>query len=128
MTIDTTAAPDDSSEETVEPGTALMAAPLAETPSLDASNPVHFELMDRLGKLEEALLIRDPLMKVHLAAIHKQLIGYEELVHLLTDEQIGKIVAGQQAHTNTTLAVEVSSKAGKAKVAARAAKYTVHDL
>lgn len=110
------------------PGADILAAPLAETHKLDATNPIHFELLDRLAQLEAALLARDPLMKTHLGAIHKSLVQHEELVHLLSDEEIGKIVGAQQQHTNTTLAAEVSSKAGKAKAANRTAQLGLGDL
>lgn len=109
-------------------GADILAAPLAETPKLDAANPIHFELLDRLAQLEAALLARDPLMKTHLGAIHKSLVQHEELVHLLSDEEIGKIVGAQQQHTNTTLAANLSSKAGKAKAANRTAQLGLGDL
>lgn len=130
MTEQTTQLSDPSADtdETQGPGTALMAAPLALDTALEDSNPVHFELMSRMAQLEEALLARDPMMKMHLAAVHKQLIQHEELVHLLKDEEMGRIVAAQQSHTNTSLVQEVSGKTGKAKVAARAAKLGLDDL
>lgn len=108
-------------------------SPLAEalapaTPALNPEEPVHFELLDRLAKLEEALLARDPMMKTHLGAIHKQLITHEELVHLLKPEQIGEIVRAQQAHTNTSLAQEVTTGSGKSKAAKRAASLGLGDL
>lgn len=95
---------------------------------LDSSNPTQFELIQRMGALEEALLARDPLMKTHLAAIHKQLIQHEELVHLLSDKEIGEIVKAQQHHTGTVLAQESTSKSGKAKATARVAKLGLTDL
>ena len=118
-----------SSVEQVDPLVSELAAPLAaETPKLDATDPVHFEVLSRLALLEEALLARDPMMKMHLGAIHKNLITHEELVHLLSDDQIGQIVAAQQQHTSITLVQEVSSKAGKAKAANRTAKLSLDDL
>lgn len=114
--------------ETPVEGAALMAAPLAETPKLDASNPIHFVVIDRLAQLEAALLARDPMMKVHLGAIHKELNQHEELVHLLSNEEIGKIVGAQQQHTNTMLAAELSGKKGKAAAANRTAKLGLDDL
>lgn len=116
------------SEATVEPGTALMAEAIAPLPALDGSIPVQFEMLDRLSQLEAALLTRDPMMKMHLAAIHKNLIANEELVHLLSDQQVGQIVAAQQVHTNTVLVSEATSKAGKAKAANRTAKLSLDDL
>ena len=105
-----------------------MEEALDETTKLNSDEPIHFELLSRLASLEEALLARDPMMKTHLGAIHKQLITYEELVHLLSDDQIGKIVAAQQVHTSTVLIQEVSSKAGKTKAANRTAKLGLDDL
>lgn len=104
-----------------------LTAPEAIT-KLNSSEPIHFELMTRLAQLEEALLARDPMMKMHLGAIHKQLIQYDELVHLLSDEEIGKIVAAQQAHTNTVLIIESTSKKGKTATANRTAKLGLDDL
>lgn len=109
----------------------IMGGELAATatvPRLDASNAIHFDLMTRMGQLDEALLARDPMMKMHLGAIHKQLIQYEELVHLLTDEQIGHIVKAQQVHTGTVLAAEIKTPSGKAKLVARTAKLGMSDL
>jgi len=106
----------------------VMAAPLSAVPELSADDPQQFELLTRLDQLEEALLARDPMMKQHLGAIHKQLTTYEELVHLLTIEQIAQIVGAQQQHTNTTLLQEVTSKAGKAKAANRTAGLKLSDL
>ena len=135
MTTDTnTELPEDASAEDAAANSdtagasAVLAAPLAETPRLDATEPLHFEMLDRLAQLETALLARDPMMKVHLGAIHKNLIQHEELVHLLTDQQIGQIVGAQQAHTNTSLLQELTSKAGKAKAANRTAKISLGDL
>lgn len=97
-------------------------------PRLNGEVPLHFEMMTRLQQLEEALLARDPMMKVHLGAIHKLWTANEELVHLLSDEEIGKIVAAQSAHTNTSLINEITSKAGSSKAANRTAKLGVSDL
>lgn len=83
-----------------------------------ATNPQELLLLQKLDALEAALLAKDPLMPTHLAAIHKQLVTYEELVHFLTDEQIGKIMAAQQVHTNTTLVQSLTSKTGKPTAAA----------
>ena len=111
----------------VSPVEAIMRTEIATAPlALDASNPVHFDMMTRLQQLEEALLARDPMMKVHLAAAHKLWTTNEELVHLLSHEQIGKIVSAQMAHTNTTLISEITAKT--AKSGARAAKISINDL
>lgn len=111
--------------------TSVLAEPLAGSEAitkLDPSQPLQFSLLDRLSQLEEAMLARDPLMKTHLGAIHKQLIEHEELVHLLSNEEIAKIVSAQQQHVNTSLAAEVTSKSGNAKAAKRAASLQISDL
>jgi hypothetical protein len=92
------------------------------------SNPQHQQCLARLQLLEDALIARDPMMKTHLLEIHKQMITYEELVHLLTDEQIGIIMAAQQNHTNTVLVGSASTAAGKKKAIAAGAKLTISDL
>lgn len=65
--------------------------------------PQHAETLERLKLLEVALLQKDPMMKDHLLNIHKNLIQYEELSNLLTDDQIGVIIGAQMAHSNTVL-------------------------
>lgn len=99
-----------------------------ESKEFDMSNPVHAECLQRLANLEAALLAKDPSMKQHLLEMHKQLIGYEELVHLLSDEQIGIIMSAQQIHTNTILTGSTSTASGKKKAAAAGAKLTIADL
>lgn len=101
---------------------------LTEGGSVLASNPHHVAALARLEQLQAALLARDPLMKGHLLEIHKQLIPHAELVHLLTEEQIGIIMAAQQVHTNTVLVGSASGVAGKKKAAAASAKLTLGDL
>lgn len=76
-----------------------------------AEHPKLKELLPKLDALEKALLATDPKMPVHLREIHKYLIQFEELAHLLTEEQISKIVQGQEILTSTKLADE--TKAGK---------------
>jgi hypothetical protein len=64
---------------------------------------------------------RDPAMKGHLLEIHRTLIQYEELVHLLRDEEIGVLMAAQQIHTNTVLVADAvkASKAANKKAASK---------
>lgn len=95
--------------------------------NLDRTNPIHFGFLQRLADLERALLDRDPLMKTHLAAIHKTAIENEEIVALLTTEEIAKIMAAQQVHTNTVL-VKETVKAGKKAAAAKVAKISIDDI
>lgn len=93
-----------------------------------ASNPQHQEALARLAQLQAALLAKDPSMPMHLKEIHKQLIQYEELVHLLTPEDIGIIMAAQQQHTNTVLVAAGTTKSGKAAAVKATAKLTISDL
>lgn len=85
----------------------------------------NFALMEVRGKIQQiqaALLQQDPLLPIHLGAIHKQLIKHEELVHLLSDEEITVLVAGQKKHANVQLVKEV------AKSRTKIPKTTVDDL
>lgn len=109
---------------------AVLSADLVkEMPKLNAQDPVQYQVLERLAQLQEALLIRDPLMATHLAAIHKSMIEHEEIVNLLTDDEIATIVGAQQAHTGISLVAEVTGKkAGNAKAAARASKLSLGDL
>lgn len=76
-------------------------------------------LLPKLTALEQALLDRDPKMPTHLREIHKSLVQYEELSHLLTEEQIGIIVSAQCQQVSVTLAQETkASKGSKKKVTA----------
>jgi hypothetical protein len=94
------------------------------------SNDLNFIKLDVQGRIEEmaaSLLAHDPMLPVHLSAIHSSLIQYEELVHLLSDDEIKKLVAGQMKHTGIMLVEEVT-KAPKARVSARIPKTSVDDL
>lgn len=81
---------------------------------LDLDNPIHQQFLQKLSYLEDALLRRDPMMKHHLATIHKTMIEYDEIPVLLRPQEIAKIMAAQQAHTNVVLAVTTAKKAKKA--------------
>ena len=52
-----------------------------------------------LSLLEEALLSGDPRMKDHLKESHRLLISHDELAHLLTIEEISKLMAASQEGT-----------------------------
>jgi len=74
---------------------------------------IEFHKLDVLGRIqqiEEGLLTRDPMMPTHLAAVHKTLIQYEELVHMLPDEAVKSLIAGQKKHVNVMLVKEIASK------------------
>lgn len=94
---------------------------------LDASNPVHAGFLQRLHDLETSLLQRDPMMRTHLAAIHKTMIEHEEITNLLTVPEIAKIMAAQQVHTNIILVRDVA-KASKTAANKRAAQIQLDDI
>lgn len=75
-------------------------------------NPQLLALLPKLEALEKALLSADPLMPTHLKEIHKHLIQYEELAHLLTEDQIAVILEGQQKKIGIILAAETTKAKG----------------
>lgn len=94
---------------------------------LDRNNPIHGAFLQRLADLEQALLDRDPMMPTHLREIHKTLIEYEEIMPLLTVDEISKIMSAQQTHVATFLRQEVV-KSSKASASKRTAKVTLDDV
>jgi len=81
-------------------------------------------LRGRLAELETALMLKDPGMKNHLAAVHKQLHEQDDLVHLLTDEQRAVIVAGYKSYRNIQLVEKAKAPASRG----RSAKVTEDDI
>jgi hypothetical protein len=90
-----------------------------------ADLPGAVELQNRLAGLQESLQKALPNYDGHLFTIHQMLQKNSDLVHMLTDEQIGLIVAGLVAKTNTVILSEASKK-GAASKALRAT--TVNDI
>lgn len=88
---------------------------------------IKLDVQGRIQQIEAKLKEADPMLPVHLSAIHGALIQYEELVHLLSDSDISSLVAGQTKHTGVTLMKEVSGKS-KATVSSRIPKTSVDDL
>lgn len=77
--------------------------------------PVHpklAELLPKLDALEKALLAGDEKFPTHLKEIHTYLIQYEELAHLLTEDQIKTILNGHQRKLGIILANETTKKKG----------------
>ena len=64
------------------------------------------------------------MLPTHLGAIHQSLIQYDELVHLLSDEEIKALVAGQKKHVG----VELTKEIVKTKSAARVPKASAEDF
>lgn len=92
------------------------------------TTPQQDQIQQRLAYLEQALNEQDPRMKDHLKEIHKLLIQHEELVHLLGEEEIGKIVQGQQIITGTVLVAQVTAKSAKASNIKKASQLSLGDL
>lgn len=90
--------------------------------------PQQEQIQQRLSFLEQALTEQDPRMKDHLKEIHRLLITHEELVHLLSEEEIGKIMQGQQIITDTTLVAAVSAPKARASASRKAAQLNMGDL
>lgn len=94
--------------------------------SVELAPEIEFAKLDVIGRINEiadGLLKQDPMLPVHLENIHKQLLQYEELVHLLTPEQIGQLMSGQKRHAAVQLVKEVV-----AKKSTRIPKTTADDL
>lgn len=85
-------------------------------------------LQQKVHVLQTALEQQDPEIKGHLREIHKLLIQHEELVHLLSDDEISKIMKGQQIVTNTALAAEVTGAKAKKTASKKAATFSAADL
>jgi len=83
------------------------------------SIPTHPQMPSVLEKIEIlriSLLTADPKMPEHLKAIHRTLVQYEELSHLLSEEQIATILDGAQRKLGIILAAETTAtKPGKGK-------------
>ena len=73
-----------------------------------------YEVQEKLGELEEALLNRSPEMPTILRTLHRQLKRDEELVTLLVDEECAILVNGLKKQTATNIATNVVKKKTKA--------------
>lgn len=94
------------------------------------SNDIEFiklNIQGRLAEMSAKMLEQDPMLPVHLSAIHSALIQHEELVHLLSDDDIEKLVAAQSKHIGVSLHQE-TTKASKATISKRIPKTTVDML
>ena len=71
------------------------------------------DVLGRLDEIEAKLIQQDPMLGIHLATIHKQLLTYEELVHILPDEKIRVYMAGMQKYKQLQLVTEATKSRGK---------------
>lgn len=86
---------------------------------MSTGNDIEFIKLNVQGRIEnikQAMLKDDPQLPTHLAAIHSALIQYEELVHLLSDEEIKTLIDGQKKHMNVSFVKEVTEKKTRVKV------------
>ena len=73
-------------------------------------------LIEKIEELKEKLQNAAPGYEGLLYTIHKQLAADEQLVHILTEDQIGIIVAGLSKKKNIIIASAVSAKTTKASL------------
>jgi len=69
------------------------------------------KLQSNLADLEKTLLAKDPMMPQHLRQIHSTIIAYPESVHLLTDDQISKMIDAAEDITKQKIVSEAAKKA-----------------
>lgn len=82
-------------------------------------------VLERIAKVEAALLNNDPNMKLYLQQIHKQILAEPELAFILPPEKVGIFVQGMCAQAK----VEVTPIINKEKKSARGLKgTTLEDL
>jgi hypothetical protein len=86
------------------------------TSTIVPEHPQLKELLPKMQKLEAALLANDPQMANYLKDIHKHLIQYEELAHLLSEDQIAVILEGQQKKIGVILAAETTKSKQSTKI------------
>lgn len=94
------------------------------TPELKAKQDMVWQ---RISDLQEKMMKNDPLLAGHCKAIHTELSQYEELVHLLSDEQLRQIVVAQTQVTGTVLIGKIK-KASDASITKQAKGISADDL
>lgn len=74
--------------------------------------------LEKLDKIEACLLTADPLLSIHCASIHKQLLEQDELIHILPFDKIKVLLAGMKTYKNIKLVAEAAKTRKKGKVTA----------
>lgn len=77
------------------------------------------EVKNKILEMNTALLTANPMMAVLLRQIHQQIRKDPELITIISEEEIGMIVNGLKAQTNTviaTTAVKTSKSASTKKL------------
>lgn len=90
----------------------------------NAAKIAEADVLDRLEKLEQALIATDPSIPVHLGSILKTLHTYEELIHLMDDAKIRVLMAGMLKHRKVELVKEAATSKSKKALG----KTTVDDI
>lgn len=73
------------------------------------------QIKHRIAQLQECLEVNAPTYQSLLHTIHQNLMKDPDVVHLLSEEEIGVIVSGLSKHKNIVIATTVSkSKTSKA--------------
>lgn len=76
------------------------------------------QIVGRITQLQEMLRVNAPAYESQIFIIHKSLIDDPDVVHLLTDEQIGVIVSALAKKKNIVIATsEAKSKGDQKKLA-----------
>jgi hypothetical protein len=83
---------------------------------MKTTNQTYLDFYASLEHLKERLHEIDPELPNHMRSIHKNLRAYDELAHLLSDEEIRIILQSEKKHTKIEL-VKTIAKAKKPKAA-----------
>lgn len=94
----------------------------------DALEFIKQDCFQKIENLQALLLKQDPALPGHLKAIHGTLNKYEELTHLLTDEQIRKMIVAQKQVTGTVLIAAVTKSKSTASLTKQAKGISAADL
>lgn len=94
----------------------------------DTSSINGFELREKVASLQELLVSRTPQLPMVLFEIHRMIKADPEQVTILTPEEVGAIVKGLQAHTQTTI-LDAAVKSAKSPAAkAKLGKLSLDDI
>lgn len=69
------------------------------------------KLMSTMQEIEQELLIKTPNLPRALIDLHKNLMEHEELVHLMSDEDIAAVHQAHEIHKQITLVMKDEKKA-----------------
>lgn len=77
-------------------------------------NPIAYQVKEQIETLKQRILEAHPTLPILLREIHKTLKSEPEVVTLLDEDEIGVIVNGLSAQTQTTIATSLATgKKGK---------------